>query len=290
MPGNMSSSEKRGVLRRHLESSRCLFPASVADPVSARIAEDIGFEIGMLAGSIASLAVLGAPDLIVLTQTELAAQARRICRAANLPLIVDADHGFGNALNVRRTVEELETAGVAALSIEDTLLPSAFGDSRSASLIPVQEGIGKMHAALDARTDPGLVIIGRTSAVSLTGVEDAIERATAYQDAGVDMLMLVGVKRREELEAVAAVAHVPLMLGGVPVGLMEPDYLAGLGVRVCLTGHQPFAASVKAIHDTLRALRDGVPPSELPDLAAPELMKAVMRDEDYGEQIARYLG
>ena len=95
--------------------------------MSARLAEDIGFEAGMFMSSTASLTVLGAPDLIVLTLSEFAAQARRICRAGNLPLIVDADHGYGNALNVRRTVEELENSGIAALTIEDTLLPGAYG-------------------------------------------------------------------------------------------------------------------------------------------------------------------
>src|SRR5687767_14616787 len=119
---------RREAFRAVLAGDRCVHPASVFDPTSARIAEDLGFELGMFAGSIASLTVLGAPDLIVLTLSEFAQQALRINRAGNLPLLVDADHGYGNALNVKRTVEELETAGVAALTIEDTLLPTAFGE------------------------------------------------------------------------------------------------------------------------------------------------------------------
>src|SRR5690242_20855349 len=118
---------RRERFRALLSGPRCVHPGSVFDPISARIAEDLGFEIGMFAGSIASLTVLGAPDLIVLTLTEFAAQANRICRAGNLPLMCDADHGYGNALNVMRTVEELETAGVSGLSIEDTKLPNPFG-------------------------------------------------------------------------------------------------------------------------------------------------------------------
>ncbi len=110
----------------------CIHPGSVHDAISARIAEELGFEVGMFAGSIASFTVLGAPDLIVLTLTEFAAQAYRINRAGKLPLMVDADHGYGNALNVMRTVQELETAGVAALMIEDTLLPRAFGEKKPA--------------------------------------------------------------------------------------------------------------------------------------------------------------
>ena len=106
----MDWNERRARFREHMEGNTCLRPGSVFDPISARIAEDLGFEIGIFAGSVASLTVLGAPDLIVLTLKEFAEQAYRICRAGNLPLMVDADHGYGNALNVRRTVEELETA------------------------------------------------------------------------------------------------------------------------------------------------------------------------------------
>jgi carboxyvinyl-carboxyphosphonate phosphorylmutase len=118
---------RRERFRSILSGSTCVYPGSVFDPISARIAEDLGFEVGMFAGSVASMTVLGAPDLIVLTLTEFAQQACRICRAANLPLLCDADHGYGNALNVMRTVEELEMAGVAGLSIEDTELPSPYG-------------------------------------------------------------------------------------------------------------------------------------------------------------------
>ena len=172
-------------------ATRCIQPGSVYDPISARVAEDLGFEAGMFAGSIASLTVLGAPDIIVLTLSEFADQAHRICRAGELPLIVDADHGYGNALNVKRTVEELETAGVACLTIEDTLLPKRFGD-QATEFLEILEGVGKMKAALAGRQDPELIILGRTSAVGPNGVEDGIRRAQAYLDAGVDGIMFVG--------------------------------------------------------------------------------------------------
>src|SRR4030088_2203532 len=120
-------SARRTRFRGILAGGAWVHPASVHDAISARIAADLDFELGMFAGSVASLAVLGAPDLIVLTLSEFADQAYRIGRAAELPLLVDADHGYGNALNVMRTVEELEIAGVAALSIEDTVLPAPFG-------------------------------------------------------------------------------------------------------------------------------------------------------------------
>src|SRR6201986_4772231 len=134
----MNWTDRRRRFRAILKGDRCYHPASVFDPLSARIAQDLGFEIGMFAGSTASLTVLGAPDLIVLTLSEFAGQAYRINRAGGLPLMVDADHGYGNALNVKRTVEELETAGACGLSIEDTLLPPPFGATET-RLIPIEE-------------------------------------------------------------------------------------------------------------------------------------------------------
>src|SRR4051812_32128402 len=164
----MHWTDRRERFRALLAGDHCIHPGSVFDPISARIAEDLGFEIGMFAGSVASFTVLGAPDLIVLTLTEFAAQASRICRAGKLPLLVDADHGYGNALSVMRTVQELETAGVAALTIEDTDLPQPFGETKQ-RLIPLSAGVGKMRAAVAAREDKELVLFARTSAAAIAG-------------------------------------------------------------------------------------------------------------------------
>jgi oxaloacetate decarboxylase len=274
-------SQRRERFRAVLSGPKCVHPGSVFDPISARIAEELGFEVGMFAGSIASFTVLGAPDLIVLTLTEFADQAHRICRAGALPLLCDADHGYGNALNVMRTVEELETAGVAALSIEDTALPQPFGSKGKAQLLSIEEGVGKMRAALAARDDSGLVIAGRTSAASITSVTDAIARAKAYAGAGVDAIFLVGVKTRADLDAIAAQIELPLILGGVGKELLDLTYLSERNVRVCLQGHQPFMAAVQAVHDTLKALRNGTPPDQLERVADDETMKRLTRNSDY---------
>jgi carboxyvinyl-carboxyphosphonate phosphorylmutase len=276
----MHWTERRQRFRAILKGSHCVHPGSVFDPISARIAEQLGFEIGMFAGSVASFTVLGAPDLIVLTLTEFAEQAYRICRAGSLPLLVDADHGYGNALNVMRTVEELETAGVAALTIEDTALPAAFGPGGDNRLISIPEGVGKMRAALTARQDPELVIVGRTAAVSINGVEDAVMRAKAYEAAGVDAVFFVGVRKRAELDAIAGSVKLPIIIGGGPE-LGDRDDLGASGVRIALQGHQPFMAAVQAVHDTLKALRDGTPPGKLTGIASAELMQRVTRDRDY---------
>jgi carboxyvinyl-carboxyphosphonate phosphorylmutase len=282
-------SDRRARFRAILGGKRCVHPASVFDPISARIAEDLGFEAGMFAGSVASLTVLGAPDLIVLTLSEFAGQAYRICRAGELPLLVDADHGYGNALNVMRTVEELEAAGIAGLSIEDTLLPQPFGASGAAQLTTIEEGVGKVRAALAARRDPALVIAGRTSAAMLTGVEDAIARAKAYEQAGADAIFLVGVRSRADMDAISAELKLPLIVGGVGADLMDLDYLGARSVRICLQGHQPFAAAVRAVHDTMKALRDGTPPARLEGLASKDLMKQVSRGGDYARWTEAFL-
>ena len=279
---------RREQFRSVLSGSKCVYPGSVFDPLSARIAEELGFEVGMFAGSVASMTVLGAPDLIVLTLTEFAEQAHRICRAGNLPLLCDADHGYGNALNVMRTVEELETAGVAGLSIEDTDLPVPFGGCKP-RLLSVEEGVGKMKAAVAARHDPGLVIAGRTSAPSMTSLADTIVRAKAYAATGVDAIFLIGIKSRADLDAIATEVKLPLILGGAGKEIMDRDLLAQRGVRVCLQGHQPFAAAVRAVHDTLRALRDGVPPEKIETAASDEVMKRLTRNDDYARWMKDWL-
>ena len=263
----MHWTDRRERYRAVLAGDACVHPGSVFDPISARIAEDLGFEVGMFAGSIASFTVLGAPDLIVLTLSEFAAQALRINRAGKLPLMVDADHGYGNALNVMRTVQELETAGVAALTIEDTRLPRGYGEAKP-GLISLEEGVGKMRAALAGRQDPALCVIGRTSAVSIAGLEDAIARGRAYEAAGVDGLFLAGGMTRAQLDAIADAVRLPLLLGGVSGELSDRAYLASRRVRIALQGHQPFAAAVQAVYATLKALREGTPPGKLVGVAA----------------------
>ncbi|HEY9549086.1 MAG TPA: isocitrate lyase/phosphoenolpyruvate mutase family protein [Kiloniellaceae bacterium] len=286
----MRWTDRRERFRALFAGNRCVHPGSVFDPLSARIAEELGFETGMFAGSVASLTVLGAPDLILLTLSEFAEQAYRINRAAGLPLMVDADHGYGNALNVTRTVEELEAAGVAGLSIEDTLLPQPFGTLDRTQLISIEEGAGKLRAALAGRRDPKLMIAGRTSAVSVTGLDDAVRRIAAYDAAGVDAIFLIGVKTREQLTALRAAVKLPFILGGAGQEIMNLDYLSGMGVRLCLQGHQPFMAAVQAVYDTLAALRAGTAPKELPGVASTELMQRLTRGGDYEARMQDYLG
>jgi carboxyvinyl-carboxyphosphonate phosphorylmutase len=283
MPASLSA--RRARFRAVLQGPDCRHPASVFDPLSARIAEDLGFELGMVAGSTASLAVLGAPDLVVLTLSELAEQVRRMARASALPLLVDADHGYGNALSVMRTVQELEAAGAAGLTIEDTALPAPFGAQDGSTLLPLEEGLGKLRAALAARQDPSLVIAARTGAFALEPEAAALARVRAYSEAGADAVFLTGITRLEPLRAVRAATALPV-LGFF--GALDAAALGALGVRVALQGHQPMLAAIGAVRDTLAALRAGTPPAAL---SQPEevLLRQVTRAGDYEEAARRFL-
>jgi oxaloacetate decarboxylase len=284
----MAFRARREKLRNILSGLRCIRPGSVYDAISIRIAEDLGFEVGMFGGSVASLAVLGDPDIALITLTELAEQMRRMSRAAALPVLVDADHGYGNALNVRRAVQELEAAGAAGLTIEDTLLPQVFGEAKT-QLISLEEGVGKMRAAVDGRGDPSLVIMARTGAISITSLGDAIERARAYEDTGVDALFFTGIKSRQEIEAISVATRLPIVLGGAPEEMIDLEYLRNLRVRIALQGHAPFAAATQAVYDTLKALREGTSPKALKGLAPSELTGRVTREAETKARIAEFL-
>lgn len=276
--------KRRARLRQILSGTTCVVATSVFDPMSARIADELGFEAGVMGGSVASYAVLGAPDVMVLTLTELAEQARRVCRASLLSVLVDADHGYGNALNTMRAVEELTAAGVSGLTIEDTLLPRAF-NAAAPQLICVEEGVGKMRAAVASRGDSGTVIFGRTSAASITNVDDAIRRLVAYQDCGVDALFVPGLKAREQFDRIADAVKLPLVLGGPGETWSDLGYLAARNVKIVLRGHQPFAAAVQAMYDTIKATRDGSL-NKPETLASNELMQKLThaaRYNQYGE-------
>jgi carboxyvinyl-carboxyphosphonate phosphorylmutase len=285
----MTFGRQRETIQAILRGNKCVRPGSVYDPVSARIAEDLGFELGMLGGSTASLTVLGDPDIVIISLSELAETVRRITRAAKLPLMVDADHGFGNALSVRRTIEELEISGAAGLSIEDTLLPQAYGTSKVQLLSP-DEGLGKMKAAVDARRDKSLALFARTSAPSVTGMADAIARGKAYEATGVDALFFTGIKTRAEMTAIAAETKLPIMLGTADGELDDAAFLASCRVKICTQGHLPFAAGALAVYETLKALREGVAPKDLKGVPSADFVNRYMRNSAVQQRMADFLG
>ncbi len=188
-----------------------------------------------------------------------------------------------------RTVEELETAGVSGLTIEDTVLPASFG-RKGEEMITIAEFAAKLRAAVAARQDPSLVVIGRTNGLKLSGIPDTLERVKAAQDTGVDAIFLVGGTKRAEIEAIHKVCRLPLILGGGSPELSDRQWLAEHGVRVALQGHQPLYASVKAVYDTLKHLRDGGTTAALKDkVASEELLDVALRQKDYKRWQEDYL-
>jgi len=286
----VNHTEQRKRLRAVFAGTKCISPASVYDALSARVAESVGYEIGMLAGSVASNTTLAAPDLIVLTLTEFADQIRRIMRASDLSLIVDADHGYGNALNVMRTVAELEHAGVSGMSIEDTALPMRFGQAEGADeLVSLEEMVGKLKAAVAARRDPATVLLGRTSALKVEGTEGAVKRAKAFAASGVDAIFLVGVESAEQVRAVHEATRLPIMVGSAPASIRREDIVAA-GARVLLQGHQPLPAAVKALKEVYTHLYSGGAPADLKDrIASAKEMDVLVSGDAYKKWQREYL-
>ncbi len=244
-------------LRTRLQDPRLLIAPGVFDGLSARIAAASGFEaLYASGGAIARSA--GVPDLGLLSLTEVLARVREIADATDLPVIADADTGYGNALNVWRTVREFERLGVAALHLEDQVSPKKCGHYAGKDLIPADEMIGKIRAALDARRDANLVIVARTDARAVEGLEAAIRRANAYANGGADMLFVEAPESEEELRVIARQVRSPLLVNmfqGGRTPLVAPDVLAAMGYRVMIVPSDLQRAAIRAMQDAAAAIK-----------------------------------
>ena len=284
----MDWTKRRECFRQSISEDVCITPATVFDPLSARMIEDLGGKIGMLAGSVAAMAILGAPDKMLITATEFADIAFRICRAGNLAVIADADHGYGNAMNVKRTVRELDHAGLAAVTIEDTDLPQPFSSAET-KLLSIEEGVGKMKAALSGRADPNMVILARTSAATINSLGDCVSRIKEYEKTGVDGIALIGVKSRTDLDVLCDATNLPIMLGGI--GSIEPDAgkLAKMGVRICLRGHQPYLAALAATYSAIKQVLGKTEATDGPPLIETVLLEQLTRNKAYDADAKSFL-
>ena len=270
----LSARHKRQILRQVLAGAHCVCPASVHDSLSARVAQTIGHQLGMLGGSVASAVTLSAPDITILTLSELSLLVRAICRTSQLALFVDADHGYGAAPSVGRTIEELEHAGAAGCSIEDTLLPARFGATQE-EIISSADMISKLKSACAARLDSTFVIAARTIALKHEGLEATIARLKAYAATGVDAIFVIGVTQADQLRAIHEAIHLPIILGTSP-SFMNRTHLASLGVRLALQGHAPYAAAI----ETYRKIY-----THLLNDSAPEELKAHLPSQDFLDEI-----
>jgi 2-methylisocitrate lyase-like PEP mutase family enzyme len=220
----------------------------------AQLAEETGFACIYVTG-FGTAARYGYPDVGLITQTEMASNIREICSATGLPVIADADTGYGNAINVTRTVRLWEGAGAAALHLEDQVFPKKCGFMRGKQVIPVDEAVGKLRAALDARAD-GLVVIARTDALAVNGWDDVIVRAHAFRDAGADLIFVDGIRTRDDLDTysrVLAKAGFACLYNGT---LAEPDEVEGLGFKVQILAGLALGAVYRSATDSMDALRE----------------------------------
>src|SRR5258708_5109814 len=258
-------------LRELLGSGETIIAPGAFDPLAARCVEEAGFHAVYMTGFGTAAAMLGRPDVGLATMTEMVDNAARIAACVDIPVIADADTGYGNPINVVRTVGAYETAGVAGIHIEDQVAPKKCGHMEGKLMIGADEMVQKIRAAADAKTDPDFVIIARTDAVAVAGLDSAIDRAGQYHAAGADVLFVEAVRTEEEAAAVArAFPGVPLLYKGAGGGKPPPPgwaRLKELGSRIVIFPISTLLAATRAMRSILAEIAAaGTPAAALPGL------------------------
>ena len=261
-------------IHRLLDTEKTLMFPGVYDALGAKLVERAGFPLTFVSGYSVAATQLGLPDFGYLTQTEMVSAAKRICGSVSIPIVIDADTGYGNALNVMRTVEELIAAGAAGMFLEDQVWPKRCGHMKGKRVIPVEEQVQKIRAAVDARRGRDFFIVARTDARQVTGLADAISRCRQYKDAGADALFVEAPRSAEELAMIAKELSPPLvanMLEGGVTPLLSKQELESLGFQLIVCPLTALYASAKAMQDmfgliaragTTRAALDRLMPFE----------------------------
>lgn len=274
MSGLLSSRNPRARLRDLLSGSGPLVAPGAYDALSARLVGQAGFDAVYMTGFGTTAGLLGRPDVGLLTGTEMADNARRLVAAVDVPVIADGDTGYGNAINVLRTVQTYEQAGVAAIQLEDQVTPKKCGHMSGKKIVPLPEMLGKIRAATDARRDPEFLIIARTDAVAVEGVDAAIERARAFRDAGADLLFVEAPTSEADIERVAGelAGVAPLVFNWAEGGKTPPlslERMAELGFALVLYPIGTLLAATAGMRSLLETLRkDGTPQAAVPGLPA----------------------
>jgi carboxyvinyl-carboxyphosphonate phosphorylmutase len=249
--------KKTTELKKLLFGKEILIAPGAYDALSAKLIQEAGFKVVYATGAGISNSQFGFADVGLTTQTEILEQVRRIVNAVERPVIVDADTGYGNVLNVIRTVKEFEKAGATALQIEDQTFPKKCGHFEGKEVVPREEMINKIKAAVDTRQDKDLVIIARTDARAVFGIEEAIDRAHAFIEAGADAIFVEAPQTKDEIRRIAREISVPKVVNMVEGGktpLCSARELGEMGYRVALFANCVLRTSVKAIQKTLRHL------------------------------------
>jgi 2-methylisocitrate lyase-like PEP mutase family enzyme len=280
-----------GRLRQLLEAQELIVAPGVYDGISAALVGKLGFSAAYMTGAGVSASGYGLPDIGLLTLSEMAERAAVLAGLLDVPLIADADTGYGSPVNVVRTVREYERAGVAAIQLEDQVFPKRCGHLAGKDVIDADAFVLTLRAAIDARRDPDTVIIARTDARALLGIDEAISRANRYADAGADVIFVEAPQSFEEIEQIAASVDAPLLLNVVPGGLtpeVEHERLADLGYRIAIHPGAALAAVVPAAIEALGELRAQSP--ELAGATNPEAFFDLFGLAEWDELGRRYEG
>jgi 2,3-dimethylmalate lyase len=266
-------------LRQMLNSPGIILAPGAYDGISARLIERQGFKAVYMTGAGTAASVLGQPDIGLTTLTEMTTHAAHIASCVSLPVIADADTGYGNALNVIRTVREYERAGVAAIHLEDQVFPKRCGHLAGKAVIPAKEFAEKIRAASENRTDPDFIVIARTDARAVNGLDDAIARARLYREAGADVIFVEAPTSREEIERIAREVEAPLLSNQVPGGrtpAVTASELEKLGYKIVIFPAVGFMAAALAIEKALSQLKEtGTDWHEGPVLSPLEIFQRV---------------
>jgi 2-methylisocitrate lyase-like PEP mutase family enzyme len=256
-----TAAERREFLRDRLARRDALLVPGAGNALTARIIQDAGFEAVYVTGAGIANTLLGAPDIGLVTLTELVGVTEAISEICDLPLIVDIDTGFGNAVNTYRTVRVIERAGACAVQIEDQEFPKRCGHFSGKAVIPVNEMTAKIRAAADARDDRNLLIIARTDARAIDGLDAALDRAEQFIEAGADLTFVEAPTSEDEMRTITARLKVPqvanMVVGGQPP-LLPKETLAEIGFSLVLYANTPLQAAMRAMSGVLAVLkRDG---------------------------------
>jgi 2-methylisocitrate lyase-like PEP mutase family enzyme len=250
--------DKAEIIRRSLKKSGQLVMPGVYDALSAQIATKTGFEVIFISGYSLAATMLGEPDFGILTQTETLSAAQRICSVTDLPVIVDADTGYGNAINVIRTVHELIRIGAAGMFLEDQVWPKRCGHMKGKQVIPLEEQLKKLQAAIDAKRNRDFFIVARTDARQALGLNEAITRGIAFKKAGADAVFIEAPETKEEMVEIARCVPGPLVANMLERGvtpLMAPQELRDLGFDLVVWPLAPLYSVAKSLNEVYKTLR-----------------------------------
>lgn len=275
---------RRRALRERLASGRLLRMPGAINPYSARLIQEAGFEAAYLSGAVLA-ADLALPDIGLTTSAEVAARAQQVTRVTDLPVLVDADTGFGEPMNAARTLQLMEDAGLAGLHLEDQVNPKRCGHLDGKGVVPREEMVRRLRAAVDARRDPDFLLMARTDARAVEGLAAAIDRAKAYVDAGAEAIFPEALADEAEFEAFRQAVDVPLLANMTEFGkgrLLDARTLENLGYNIALYPVTLFRLATGAIEDGLRTLAaEGTQESLLPRMQTRSRLYEVLGYEDY---------